>query len=386
MKARYIPVGWYQLKHNKLRLLAAVAGIMFAAVLMLVQQGFREAMFKSSLRWHDALGYDIVLVSPKTDFLVQVHDIPRNRVVQSAAFDGVKAVSTVYIGQGFWQDPTDMRAVEQIFVVGFDPADSGFESIVSSEQLEILRLPDRLLFDVMSRPEFGPVPKMLERSGTVQTEINGRLVHIEGLFNVGNSFGINGAVLTSDLNFLRLFSARSASNASLGLVHLEDGADLTTVQQIIRAALPRDVLVMTREEFKRFELDYWNYKTPIGYVFTFGVIMGFVVGLIIVYQILFSDVQDHLKEYATLKAMGYTNGYLGRVVMQEAVILALLGFVPGVLLTLQLFKQAGAATNLPLEMTPALAGNVLALTVVMCVVSGLIAVRKLKSADPADVF
>ena len=158
------------------------------------------------------------------------------------------------------------------------------------------------------------------------------------------------------------------------------------MQAALKGKLPPDVHILTREGFKQLEVDYWNYNTPIGYVFTFGVVMGFVVGIIIVYQILFSDVQDHIKEYATLKAMGYTNGYLGRVVIQEAVILAVLGFIPGAILTTQLFKQASAATNLPLQMTPVLALSVLSLTVAMCIGSGLIAVRRLKSASPADVF
>jgi putative ABC transport system permease protein len=183
-----------------------------------------------------------------------------------------------------------------------------------------------------------------------------------------------------------LFTQRSASHASLGLVQLASGADLIEVQEKIRRGLPNDVNVMTKAEFKQMEADYWAFSTPIGYVLTFGVTMGFVVGVIIVYQILFSDVQDHLKEYATLKAMGYSNGYLGRVVMQEAIILAFLGFIPGMLLTIQLFKQAGAATNLPLIMTLDIAGGVLGLTILMCIASGMIAVRKLKSADPAEVF
>ncbi|MEH6551580.1 MAG: ABC transporter permease DevC [Pseudomonadales bacterium] len=386
MTARYIPVGWYQLKHNKLRLLAAVAGIMFAVVLMMVQQGFREAMFQSSLRWHNALDYDLVILSPKTDYLLEVHDIPRNRVLQAVGFDGVSAVTPVYVAQARWKNPVDPRTVQKIFVVGFNPVNSGFQNIISPQQHSQLRLPDHLLFDSKSRPEFGPVPSILAEHGDLVTEINGRAVHVKGLFDVGNSFGINGALLTSDLNFLRLFGQRSASHVSMGLIQLGEGANLAAVQERLREGLPKDVKILSAAEFKKMEADYWAFSTPIGYVFTFGVIMGFVVGIIIVYQILYSDVQDHLKEYATLKAMGYTNAYLGQVVMQEAVILAFLGFVPGTILTMQLFRQAGAATNLPLIMTLELAVSVLGLTMLMCIGSGLIAIRKLKSAQPAEVF
>jgi putative ABC transport system permease protein len=359
---------------------------MFAVVLMLVQQGFREAMFQSSLRWHNALSYDMIIVNPKTDFLLEVHDIPKNRVLQAAGYDGVASVTPIYVAQANWKNPVDPSVVQKIFVVGFDPVDDGFENIITQKQHSQIRLTDQLLFDEKSRPEFGPVPALLAVYDSFTTELNGRTVKVKGLFRVGNSFGINGALLTSDLNFLRLFTQRSASHASLGLVQLASGADLIEVQEKIRRGLPNDVNVMTKAEFKQMEADYWAFSTPIGYVLTFGVTMGFVVGVIIVYQILFSDVQDHLKEYATLKAMGYSNGYLGRVVMQEAIILAFLGFIPGMLLTIQLFKQAGAATNLPLIMTLDIAGGVLGLTILMCIASGMIAVRKLKSADPAEVF
>ena len=166
----------------------------------------------------------------------------------------------------------------------------------------------------------------------------------------------------------------------------DEEADPAAVRDAILTALPPDIAILTREQFKAMEVAYWNYNTPIGYVFNFGVIMGFVVGAIIVYQILFSDVQDHLKEYATLKAIGFTDGYLSRVVLEQAAILALAGFIPALLLTWQLFKQAGAATNLPLTLTPELGGQVLVLTLFMCVGAGLLALRKVRSADPADVF
>jgi putative ABC transport system permease protein len=386
VRAGFIPVGWYQLKHQKFRLLAALAGITFAVILMLVQQGFREALFVSSVRWHSAMDYDLVIVSPKTDFLLQTSQFPRNRLVQAAGFEGVSSVTPVYLETAEWRNPVDPANVRKIFVIGFDPVDAGFESVISASQNERIRLPDKFMFDALSRPEFGPVAELMAGGRPLAMEVNGRGISIEGLFRIGTSFGIDGALVTSDLNFQRLFPQRAASHLSLGLIHLEPGVDLPQLQKNMITSLPDDVLILTKSEFKAEEIAYWNGNTPIGYVFTFGVIMGFVVGIIIVYQILYSDVQDHIKEYATLKAMGYTNAYLSFIVIQEAVILAVLGFFPGALLARQLFQQASAATNLPLELTPALGANVLGLTLFMCIVSGMIAVRKLRSADPADVF
>ena len=193
-------------------------------------------------------------------------------------------------------------------------------------------------------------------------------------------------MITSDLNFLRLLPSRSKSAIDFGLIKLEPGADPAEVQASIRAAIPGDVLLLTREEFMELERQYWNKTTPIGYIFAFGAIMGLIVGFIIVYQILFADVQDHIKEYATLKAMGYTHGYLRGVVLQESLILAVLGYLPGMAVAHFVFTRAAGATRLPLEMTIESALGVFALTVFMCAGSALMALRRLRGVDPAEVF
>jgi putative ABC transport system permease protein len=203
---------------------------------------------------------------------------------------------------------------------------------------------------------------------------------------MGTSFGIDGSLLTSDDNFLRLFPDRSRNDIQLGLVTLKPGADPARVRDRLLQWLPKDVLVLTKPEFVARERAYWNRATPVGYVFAFGAIMGLVVGAIIVYQILFADVSEHLHEYATLRAMGYGNGFVSGIVLQQAVILGVLGFLPGMALAAWLYTRASAATSLPLEVTPERAGVVFALTLGMCALSGLLAVRKVRRLDPAEVF
>lgn len=247
-------------------------------------------------------------------------------------------------------------------------------------------MPDRVLFDRLSRAEFGPIASAFDAGETVETEINDRDIKVVGTYELGTSFGIDGSIITSDLNFRRIFPDRAASRIELGLINLKDGADLMASRDQIVAAIPGDVRVLTRDEFIQHEVDYWSDSTPIGYVFGLGVAMGLAVGVIVVYQILFSDVQDHLREYATLKAMGYSNLFLSRVVLNEAYLLAVIGFVPGILLSLAVYSQAREATNLPVEMTVERAVTVLVLTIAMCAGSALLALRKLKSADPAEVF
>jgi putative ABC transport system permease protein len=376
-------IAWLQISHQKLRLLAAVLGVAFAVVLIFVQMGFQQALYDSSVRWHTALGYDLAIISPKTTYLVNPPGFPRNRLYQALGHDGVASVTPVYIGIADWRNPLDPLKSRNIYVMGFDPLNSGFALAGDPAPL---RMPDRVLFDRLSRSEFGPIADMMATGVEVSSEINGRDVRVVGLYELGTSFGIDGSVITSDLNFRRIFPDRAASRIELGLVMLEPGADLAAVRDSIVAGIPGDVVVLTREEFIRHEVDYWSNSTPIGYVFGLGVAMGLAVGLIVVYQILFADVQDHLREYATMKAMGYSNFFLSRLVLSEAVILAVLGYIPGYFASLAVYTQARAATNLPVLMTQDRALMVLGLTVLMCAVSALLAMRKLRSADPAEVF
>jgi putative ABC transport system permease protein len=383
---RRVPIAWLQLKREKLRLLAAIAGVAFGVVLIFVQLGFQRALFDSSVRFHSTLDYEIAIISPKTDTIVRSKPFPRSRLYQLAGVEGVEAVTPVYLASASWRNPVRPADSRTIFVFGFDPTDTGFAWPGVSDGLTSIRLPDRVLFDRASRTEFGPIVELFEKEGLVETEVNDRRIEVTGLFELGTSFGIDGSLVTSDLNFHRLFPDREASHVDIGLVHLQPGADAGAVRQAILAAVPGDVDVLTRNDFVEREIAYWNGSTPIGFVFSFGVVMGLVVGLIIVYQILFSDVQDSLSEYATLKAMGYTHGFLVGVVMREAILLAVLGYVPAVAMTLLVYREAGAATNLAIEMTMLRAVFVFGLTAFMCCASAALAIRKLKSAEPAEIF
>jgi DevC protein len=386
LKLRPLKIAWVQISHQKLRLLAAVLGVAFAVILVLVQLGFSQALYDSSVRWHSALGYDLAIISPKTTYIVNPPGFPRNRLYQTLGVPGVDTVTPVYIGIGKWRNPENPLLTRNIYVMGFDPTDEGFSLIGEEEHIRALRHPDRILFDRLSRSEFGPVARQWDAGERIDTEINGRDVRVVGMFELGTSFGIDGSIVTSDLNFRRIFPERSASRIELGLINVDEGADPVRVQAAIRESIPGDVRVLTRAEFIQHEVDYWAQSTPIGYVFGLGVAMGLAVGVIVVYQILFSDVQDHLREYATLKAMGYSNVFLGRIVLSEAVLLAVIGFIPGLGISLLVYGQASEATNLPMLMTPERGGQVLLLTIAMCAGSGLLALRKLRSADPAEVF
>jgi putative ABC transport system permease protein len=291
----------------------------------------------------------------------------------------------VHIFPGVWKNPwnNDRRSIS---IFGIDPEDDVLDAAGFAENRQLLRQQDVVLFDAASRPEFGPVASTFDPDTGLKTELNDRQVKVVGLFKMGTSFGIDGNILTSEDNWLRLFPDRSRSQIELGLIRLKDGADAVAARDRLRSYLPKDVLVMTKADFVQREKDYWNAATPIGYIFAFGAIMGFVVGAIIVYQILFADVSEHLNEYATLRALGYPNRFISGIVIQQAFILGVLGYIPGVLLVHWLSLKAAAATHLPLHITQQRALTVFLLTLSMCAISALLAVRKVRRLDPADVF
>ena len=382
-----IPIAWLQLKREKLRLVVALAGVAFAVVLIFMQLGFQDALYESSVRYHTKLRYDVAMISPKTDFIVQPASFSRRRLHQVRGTPGVEDVTALYLGLGRWKNPASPADTRTIFVVGFDPTNRVFDLPGIESHREELKLSDVVLYDEASRPEFGPIPELFRASeGGVETEVANRRVRIAGLFTLGTSFGIDASLITSDLNFQRIFPHRAPGMIDVGLIRLQEGADPDAARDAIAARVPDDVVVLTRAGFVQREVDYWSGSTPIGYVFSFGVIMGLTVGGIIVYQILFSDVSEHLHEYATLKAMGYTDGHLFGVVLQEALLLAVMGFLPGLLASLLLYRAAGNATHLPLQMHPELGLTVFGLTAAMCGIAGAIALRKVRTADPAEVF
>jgi len=378
-------LAWLQLRRQKVRLAVALAGVAFAVVLMFMQLGFQDALFRSAVNVHQRLRADLFFVNPNYNVIAFPSHIPRARLYQALAFDGVAAVTPIYTGLVPWKNPETGRT-RDVFAIGVDPSADLFDIPEIRDQRTLVRDEDRVLFDEYSRPEFGPIAARFRADGTVQTEAMRRTVTVMGLFPMGTSFGIDATIVTSDVNFLRLNPHLTPAHATWGAIQLKPGADPATVQAALRANLPADVVVLTKQELIDREVNYWARATPIGFVFAFGVVMGLVVGMIIVYQILFADISDHLKEYATLKAMGYPNRYLSTIVLMEASILGLLGFVPGVAVCERLYAVAKRATMLPMRIEPDRAFEVLVLTLVMCWGSALIAVRKLRAADPADVF
>ncbi len=382
---RRIPLAWLLLTRQPVRLAVALAGISFAGILMFMQLGFRDALFDASVTVHKMFNTDLVLMSPRTKSSISMAGFPRRRLVQALADPAVQGISPVHWNLLLWRNP-ETRGTRSILALGFEPGDPLFNDPALTAKASLLTQKGRVLFDERSRDEFGPVASWFRQGRTVESEISGKRLRVAELFAVGPSFGADGNLLTSSETFLSLLPNTPPGSIELGLIRLRPGADPEAVAKRLRHNLPKDVIVYTRNGFIEMEKDYWRSSTAIGFIFTLGAGMGFVVGCVIVYQILYSDVSDHLPEYATLMAMGYKLTSLLGVVAREGFLLAVLGYLPAYGAGVLLYGVIKGATKLPVQMDPDRALVVFTMILVMCMGSAALAMRRLGDADPAEIF
>jgi putative ABC transport system permease protein len=378
------PLAWSQLSHQKIRLMVAMGGIAFANILMFMQLGFRALFTEGVTLIADRLQGDLFLVSKETDYLGS-GNFPRVHLYQAAAIEGIAKVRPVYIDFLRWSNTKEFSTWAGQ-VIAFNPSQPILNLPEANQQLWKLSLPNTVLVDRLSKPtDFGPVAQQFQEKGTLSALLNGRRVNVVGLSSLGSSFfRSDGNIIMSENNYSAIAGSKVLKEVSVGILTLKPGANPEAVRASLQRYLPK-LTVLNHTELKAKELGFQE-KNPAGAIFAFGAIMGFVVGVVVVYQILYSDVVDHLPEYATLKAMGYSDIALLGVIFQEALILAVLGFIPGFGASVGMYQFLAGVTRLQLVMRLDVAVTVFILTVVMCVVSGAIASSKLRSADPADVF
>lgn len=399
---RSVPLAWKNLAHDRVRFALFAAGIGFAVVLMGVQLGIMNAMLDGNTALIKCFNGELVLVNPNKAALLFREGISHRRIEQATGVHGVRSAHAVSLDYQLGmlrhtaENPNERLQTRRVRVVGIDP-DSGVLELpgASADDVAKLNRPGTALYDRRSRKdplnsgrtvfgEFAP--------GTT-TELAGHDITLVGGFDLGFDFGCDGTLVVSERTFAQTvrepyYPFSPMAEVDVVVVKLQPGADRDNVRAQLREVFGNDgeVEVLTVEELVARERAFWQRNTPIGFAFGAGVVLGFVVGLVICYQILASDVADHMPEYATLKAIGYPNRYLSAIVLQESLVLAAAGFVPGMAVTFGLYAVLTEWTGLPMRLTPGRFGLILGLTVVMCVISGLLALRKAQKVDPADVF
>ncbi|WP_414575213.1 ABC transporter permease DevC [Anabaena sp. CCY 9402-a] len=379
-------LAWSQLSYQKPRLLVAMGGIAFANILIFMQLGFRQLFTSGATLLPESLKGDLFLLHPDTRFLGSI-EFDRLRLYQAAGIEGVADTIPLYINSGVsWAYTQEYQSYEAR-VIAFNPNKIVLDIPEVNNQRYKISVPDSFLFDRFAKQELGTVVQDFrnQQNNKLTVLINRRKADIVGLFNLGNSFFLGtGNMITSEANYAEIFGKEILNRVSIGIVILSPGVNPEAVKAGIEKNVP-GISVYTHQELIAKELKYQQ-ENPAGLIFSFGAVMGFIIGVVIVYQVLYADVRDHLAEYATLKAMGYSDIYLLLVIFQEATILTILGFIPGFFVSVGMYNFLAISTRLELAMTPDLAIVVFILTLIMCLTSAAIASNKLRSADPADVF
>ncbi len=377
-------LAWRQMIFSRAKLLAAVLGVMFACVLVYMQTGFRDALYASVVLAPSKIDGDLFLIHRQTEAFWRTIPFARAELYRTMAHPDIQEVIPLYMGMAPFKNPQD-HTKRTLTVYGYDPLTHLMKIPRVIDQHDRIMDPDTGLFDETSRPEFGPIPQLLSH-GPVLTEINDRAITLRGTFRLGGSFASDGNVIVNDTNFFRIFAGRVPEQMDLGVIRLKAGADPVAVQASLRQRVSQDVYLFTFSEMQQHEFEYWQKNVPVGFIFGFGTLMGLVVGMIIVYQILFTDISTHLNQYATLTAMGYTFRYLFMVVLASSLILAVLGFVPGTLLAWVLYQVVEINIFLPMPMPVSKMISIFSMILVMCIMSGALAMQKLRSVDPAEMF
>jgi putative ABC transport system permease protein len=391
MAWRHTDLAWHNLTHNRRRLAVAVGGIAFAVLLMFMQTGFHHALLDSTVQVLHDLDADIVLVSRAEFAFAAQQRFARSRIYQARVCPDVEGVYPFYIESFASVLKAPGRKGYPIRVLAYDPDEPIFPPPKAAAYREALRRPDSALFDVKSKTQYGLGGGELQDRKQAMLKLSGRELNLVGGFALGTDFTNDGNLLMSSRNLAAYFPYRSAvgdplDSVDLGLVQVRPGADVRDVQRRLRQLLPADVSVFTKQELASQEMQFWNQGSSIGRVFGVGTAMGFLVGVIICYQILYGSIVSHLREFATLKAIGYPRSYFIGLVIRKSLYLSLLGFLPGLLISLLLYDRLANSTGLLMNLNVPRAAFVYVLTLAMCIASGCLAVRKVLAADPAELF
>jgi putative ABC transport system permease protein len=380
---RPVPFAQRLVAHKKTRTAVAASGIAFAILVIFVQLGFYGAVLNTALAVSSRLNAELILVSPRFVHLNETGTIPRGRLFQVLAEPDVLSVSPLYIRNARWHDPVTGEHC-RLLAIAFPLADA--EQVPPlllpdlPEQIDRLRTTNTLLLDRLTQPDCGPADPGSE------VEVGDQPMLAVGDYRLGVGFLGDGSMIMSDTSFSRVFLTHSLNDPHLGLIKLRSGADAEAIAVRLRRALPGDVRLIHKAELNAYQTRHWVENTAVGNIFAMGSVAGFFVGVVVLFQILSTDIRNHLPLYATLQAMGYANRRLYRYVMEQSWMFAVLGFVPALLLSLVLFPTIHGITNLPIYLTFGLASLVLALSVLMCTMAGILSLQKLRKVDPAELF
>jgi putative ABC transport system permease protein len=374
-----VPLAWRILTYDKRRTALALIGIFMAILLVFVELGFFYAVPRGGLLLYDNMRFDLLLTSNQYEYQAQPGAFQLSQVERVRSSPDVAEATPIYFGFAKWKSG-EGDLWPDVFMIGFDPASDIFIPDSINRQTAVLDRVDTVLVDSSTRSIFGPLG-----TGRV-VEIDDRKVTIGGQYVLGTGFMGLGVALTSIANFARLFPQRGSAIVNLGAIRLKAGVDPGRAVGDLEKLAGAGTRILTRQELDARETAYWTTRTSVGIIFGSGLLISLVVGIMIVYQIVSTQVGRQLPQFATLKAIGYRDGSLAATVSAMSLLIVIAGFIPALAAALGLYSLIRQETLLPVMMSEMRLLAVFAAALGMAVISALLSVWVLRRADPADVF
>ncbi len=375
---RQTPIAWRMLADKPTRLAFSMLGVAFSVVIMFMELGFFNGTNDSSANLPPFFDCDLIVSNPQKNHLKTGEEFPALRLRQIASVPGVAAAVKFNTQAGYWWNPQD-RTRNRVLIMGVDLADPMFSIPAIREQRAELQLPETVLYDRLSRHDLGRI-----EIGT-RSQIASTPARVVGLFDLGPNFTYEGHLIVGLENY-REITGQPDDNVDLGLIRVTPGADVEAVRREILDRLPKDILLLTPEEILTREVVVTTKRSPAGVVFGIGLLVGFAIGTIICYQILFNEVNDHLPQFATMKAMGHPPSFISGIVRSEALLLSIAGYIPGLIVSFGIYWIIEHFTQIRMFLTVPRALLVMVLTSGMCLLAARFAVKRVHSTDPADLF
>lgn len=390
-----IPIALLQLRYQRNQTIAGVIGIICITFLLFMQVGLRNAFLEGALQLPLNFNADIVLISSLSSTALQPVTFSSRPLYQALAFKQVESVAPLYITSTQWYDKNNSVYRIRVNVMGISLDVPTLNLPGLKENLQKLNKQKFALFDQNARNEFYPIIADLKAKGESSAEIQVgnssslRGLKVVGLFELGVNNAYDASFITSSTTFSELFG-RDETKIDVGLLKLKpefksDENIEQTVKQL-RSYLPTTIKVFSKTELIQREKVFHENNSPMGFIFRFILIMAVVISIFILYQILYVKVTQNLGNYATLKALGFSQQSLVAVVIQEAIILVIAGYIPGLILSYLAYDYLLNVTKIFIEMSVSVALFVLSLVSLICLISAGLSLFKVKDADPVEIF
>lgn len=371
-----LKLAFRNLVHDRIRLAVTLVGILFSVVLVAVQLGVFIGARQMIVGMIDHAEADLWVTSFGAKSFEEAQLLTGRERNAALAVPGVQTAVPIVASFAEWRKQSGGSAL--IVLVGADGGPGGLAPWnVVDGSADALTSPNAVILDRTYRDSLG-----VARPGDL-AQIESSRVRVVALTDGIRSFTMAPYVFTT-LNRARSFLNIPGEQSTFLLLRLQPGANLEAVRSTLRDRLTGSE-ILTREQFRERSLDHWLYATGAGVALIGGALLGLLVGTVIVAQTLYSSTKDHLNEFATLRALGSSAGYIHKVILWQAGLSGIIGYLLGMALALGVVALS-EHTALPIVMTPLLAVGLLALTLGMCAISALSAIMKVTRIDPAMVF